>query len=159
MSPPRQSPRRVLRAGGSLRSGSRFTVQAAQFRRLFVAPHHSARSTAAGCCRDGLTKPAFCHRSPLFFAAVAASGRSLRSLRAAARRILAALAGGVRSNRQGLSAAVRTTRQQVHIIASHIYRCGSKAAEHDRYCKFCDTVSLRKFFSPSAVLSARQTVF
>lgn len=37
--------------------------------------------------RDGLTKLAFCHRSPLFFAAVAAVGRSLRSLRAA-------LAGG-----------------------------------------------------------------
>ena len=66
--------------------------------------------------RDGLTKLAFCHRSPLFFAAVAASGRSLRSLRAAARRILAALAGGVRSNRQGLRAAARTARQQVHII-------------------------------------------
>lgn len=33
--------------------------------------------------RDGLTKPAFCRRSPLIFAAVAAAGRSLRSLRAA----------------------------------------------------------------------------
>ena len=108
--------RRVLRAGGSLRSNSRQAVRAAQFRRTFVAPHHSARSTLPQRRRDGLTKPAFCHRSPLFFAAVAASGRSLRSLRAAARRILAALAGGVRSNRQGLRAAARTARQQVHII-------------------------------------------
>lgn len=71
----------------------------------------------------------------------------------------AAQSRSVRSNRPSLSAAVRTTRPQVHIIASRIYRCGSKAAEHGRYCKFCDTVSLRKFFSPSAGLSAPQTVF
>lgn len=71
----------------------------------------------------------------------------------------AAQSRSVRSNRPSLSAAVRTTRPQVHIIASRIYRCGSKAAAHGQCCKFCDTVSLRKFFSPSAGLSAPQTVF
>ena len=65
----------------------------------------------------------------------------------------------VRSNRQGLNAVVQKAHQRVHIIASHICHCGSIIAAHGQCCKFCDTVSLRKFFVPCAELSARQAVF
>lgn len=145
----------------------------------FVAPHHSAHSTPVAAFVDGLTKRAFCNRKPLFFAAVAAVGRSLRSLRAACggtfkpptaaelcRPHLAAVwlavpprAVSVRNNRPSLRVVVQKAHQQVHIIVSRTCHCDSKAAEHGRYCKFCDTVSQRISCVRSAVLSAHNAVF
>lgn len=75
------------------------------------------------------------------------------------RHILAALAGGVRSNRPSLSAAVRKAHPQEHIIASHTCRYGSIAAAHGQCCTSACTVSLRKFFLPCAELHAPWAVF
>ena len=79
-----QPPRRLLRAGGSLRSSSRKAVRRHNSAALCRAAPLRPLQQPQGGLRDGLTKRAFCRRSPPFFAAVAAVGRSLRSLRAAA---------------------------------------------------------------------------
>lgn len=178
MPQPRRRCRWVLRAGGSLRSGSRWAVRrhnsAALCRSAPLRPLHPAAAW-----RDGLTKPAFFQHSPPIFAAVAAVGRSLRSLRAACGGTFsppaaaelcrpqlcgglacsAAQSGSVRSNRQGLRVAVRTTRPQVHIIASRICRCGSIVAAHGQGCKFACIAEQRKFSVHCAGLSAPQAVF
>lgn len=159
MPPPRQQPARVLRAGGSLRSGSRFTVQAAQFRRLFVAPHHSARSTLAAALAGRLNKTCILSSQPAVCRRRCGVGSFAPLTPCRLRRHILAACGGVRNSRSGLRVAVQKARQQVHIIVSRTYHCDSKAAELGRYCKFCDTVSLRKFSSHYAALPARRAVF
>ena len=67
-----QPPRRLLRAGGSLRSSSRKAVRRHNSAALCRSAPLRPLQQPQGGLRDGLTKRAFCRRSPPFFAAVAA---------------------------------------------------------------------------------------
>lgn len=178
MSPPRQQPAAGFAGGRFAPLWQPLGGSAAQFRRPLslrtTPPAPPLRALSGRLNKTRILSPSSRRLSPQWRRRVVRSAHSVppaaaHSSRLRRRNCAAPTGGGlacsaaqsrsVRSSRPSLSAAVRTTRPQVHIIVSRIYRCGSKAAEHGRYCTFACTVSPHKFFGQNAALSAPQAVF
>lgn len=149
----------VLWAGGSLRSSSRCggsggTISPPFCRSAPLRPLHPCRRHCGRLNKTCILSPSSRRFSPRLRRWVARSARSVPPAAAHSRRLRR-----LRNNRPSLRVAVQTTRPQGHIIVSRTCHCGSKVAAHGRYCKFCDTVSLHRFFVHCAALSARRAVF